>query len=247
MKWFKKLFYLLFIFFYSLSFSLAQGKIVDQQELAWNNFSLTKKIDSHISLRGELSIRRANFYKNWQQFLMRGMFYYHLKPQLKLGIGSSYIQTFPYGKQPILTSRTDLNLFEQLLYQNKLQQLSLTHNFRLEHFFREQFAADDHGHIYKTGMKNFSKVRYQFTVKYPIHIFKNKDKVYLKLFDELHFSTTNQLKNPYFQQNRYYIGLGYRQQHLNFTIGYKNQRIYKSDKIRIENNRMLDIGINYTL
>ncbi len=247
MKLFKKLLFLLFIIFLSLSFSLAQNKIVDQQELAWNNFSLTKKINAHFSLRGELSMRRANFYKHWQQLLMRGMFYYHIKPQLKAGIGSSFIQTFPYGKQPILTSRTDVNFFEQVIYQNKLQQFSLLHNFRLEHFFREQFITDGNSSIYRSGIKSFSKLRYQFTIKYPIYILNNKNQIYLKLFDELHFSTISQWNTPYFQQNRYYIGIGYKQQHLNFTIGYKNQRIHKSDRIRIENNRMLDIGINYTL
>lgn len=226
----------------------AQDKVIDNQELAWNNCSITKKIKNKFSLRGELSIRRSDFYKNWQQFLTRGMIYYHLKPQLKIGIGSSYITTYPYGKQPILTKRKDLNFFEQAILKNKVEKLTLVHNVRIEYFFREQFTTNNKGEISKSGTKNFSKLRYQLTLKYPIKVLENKDQFYVKVFDEIHFSTISNFANPYFQQNRYYIGLGFKShQHFNLTVGYKNQHIYKSDNIRVENNRILDMGVNYTL
>lgn len=246
MKLTKKLILLFIIAITCIEFSYAQDKIIDKQELAWNNFSINKKF-TKFSVRGELSIRRSDFYKNWQQFLTRGMFYYHLNSDLKVGIGSSYIETFPYGNQPIPTRRTDVNFFEQIIYKTKLQRFSFTQNARFEHFFREQFITEEDGIIYKDGIKTFSKLRYQITVNYNLKKFKNKDKLYLKAFDEIHFSTTNNWEGIYFQQNRYYLGIGYKMQHLNLTIGYKNQRIYKSDKVHIENNRMLDLGVGFII
>ena len=67
----------------------------------------------------ESQVRRADFGKNWQQFMVRPGVNYAFTPALSASLGYAYVETHPYGDYPALDTFPEHRIWQQLIYTHK--------------------------------------------------------------------------------------------------------------------------------
>jgi hypothetical protein len=108
-------------------------------------------------------------------------------------LGYAYIATDAYDELDISKgTKLENRVYQQYLYKNNIGSNSFTHRFRLEErFFPNEF-----------GLRG----RYFISLLKPLISTKgNKNKTFLSLYNELFVD----IKDPKFDRNRFYAGLGF--------------------------------------
>lgn len=202
---------------------------------SWWTYSGNHKISQKLSLHTLYSFRRNDFVANWQQSLLRLGINYHYSDKLTFTSGYDWVVTFPYGEQPIDEETTEQRVYEQIILKNTVGRFGIVHRYHLE----QRFSNNTVKH----------RFRYRFTTKIPLGKREtDKRKLFLSIFDEVFINLGEQPTGHYFDQNWFYLGLGYPFKNgLTIQIGYMNQYLIKSKKTRIENNHTPQFGLSYNL
>ncbi len=225
---------LLFLFQFS-GFTQVQK---DNQFNAWFTYSGDHKLNDNFSIHTLYSFRRNDLVKYWQQSLLRIGLSRKLTNNFIVTLGYDWVETFPYGKEPISKQTTEHRPFEQLILKNVVGRFEISHRYKLEQRLIESFS----GFIFR------NRFRYRFTLIVPINKQKLSEKTfYFSAFDEIFINTGKHINVHYFDQNWGYLGLGYQfNKYAKLAIGYMNQYLPKSDNIHIENNHTLMISWGYS-
>jgi len=220
-------------------FSVFAQKQVDNQFNSWWTYAGDHKIANKFSVHTFYSFRRNEFVKNWQQSLLRLGLNYHLNDKLILTPGYDWVVNFPYGEQPLPKQITEQRIFEQLIVKYKVGRISFIHRFK----FEQRFVDLRKDYIL------LQRFRYKLAVNIPIN--KNSmgdNTLFLSASNELFISYGKGTINNYFDQNRGYIGIGYKFDKVKtISLGYMNQYLLKKDNIHVENNHTLMLGFNYNM
>ncbi len=163
---------------------------------------------------------------------------YKLNDKLILTPGYDWAINFPYGKQPIATKIIEQRIFEQLIFKNKVGRMDFIHRFKIV----QRFINLGNDFIIR------QRFRYKFEVNIPFNNnFMSDGTLFLSVSNELFIAYGQGTKKQYFDQNRAYIGLGYKFNKIKtISLGYMNQYILKRDGINVESNHTLMLGFNYS-
>jgi hypothetical protein len=209
----------------------------------WSNINHVQ-ISKKWELSTETHIRRTQGLAEWQQLLIRPAINFQVNTPLKLSVGYTFIQSFPYGNQPIVVRTPENNVWEQLTLSHSVGRLKLAHRYRLEHRFIGTPVRK--GHAYQIdGMHYAQRFRYRITGVLP---FGKQEKGFAKFFDEAWIHLEDNLMPRAFNQNWLYLGLGY---HLSswsaIEVGYLHQSLSKGDGIHFESNPTLQSTLCFYL
>ena len=213
---------------------------IDDNSHFWGVYTGTIKVAKHWGIHSEFQWRRHNFIQSWQQNLSRIGVNYHLNDNVILTAGYGYIQTFPYGSQPINHFDkvvSENRLWQQLQLNHSLGRFSFNHRYRLEQRWTEKWLDKNQqdGYLYTN--------RFRYFVRATVPISKSKlepKAFFLTAFNELFINFGHNIKSNVFDQNRFFVGLGYQlTKSTSFQMGYLNQLIEKSNGILFENNHTL--------
>ncbi len=209
-------------------------KQVDQQFNSWWTYSGNHKLTEKWGIHRLYSCRRNDFVKNWQQSLLRLGMNYQLDKNLTATLGYDWVETFPYGKQPIAKQTKEQRIFEQLMLKNKVGIFNLKHRYKLEQLFSN------------ANLKH--RFRYRFVISAPLGKKKIEDNTFFfTIFDEIFINLGGDTKGQVFNQNWIYTAVGYKlNKKTSFKIGYMNQFLMKSDNVHIESNNTLQIGFSHS-
>ncbi|MFT6360032.1 MAG: hypothetical protein ACJAYJ_004269 [Saprospiraceae bacterium] len=224
-----------------LSLVLSYFNIVDlsaqknNQLNSWWTYSGNHKVAQKISLHTLYSFRRSNFVADWQQSLLRIGINYHYSDKLIFTPGYDWVVIFPYGEQPIGKETTEQRIYEQIVLKNTVGRLGIVHRYHLE----QRFSNNTVQH----------RFRYRLTTKIPLGKNEtNKQHLFLSIFDEVFVNLGEQPTGHYFDQNWFYVGLGYPFKNgLTIKMGYMNQYLVKFDNRHIENNHTPQFALSYDL
>ncbi len=210
----------------------------DNQFNSWFTYSGNHKMNEKYSIHTLYSFRRNDFVKNWQQSLLRLGINREIKENLIVTLGYDWVETFPYGEQPIAKQETEHRPFEQIILKNAVGRFKITHRYRLE----QRFIENNSTYLFR------NRLRYRFILTVPLNHKKMGGKTfYFAAFDELFISVGKSIGSHYFNQNWAYLGIGYQfNEKTKMSIGYMNQYLPKNDDIRIENNHTLNIGFSHS-
>lgn len=203
------------------------------QFTSWWGYSGTHRLSDKVSFSTLYSWRRTDFVKNWQQSLLRLGLNYHYNDKLVLTAGYDWVETYPYGEQPIAKQTREQRSFQVITVKNNIDRVKLKHRYRLEQ-------------RYSNG--NFlNRFRYRFTTSFPLNK-PTEDQIgwSFVVFDEafIHLGKVNE--GRYFNQNWLYGGISAKLQNgLSLKLGYMNQYLVKGDGMRVENNHTLQVGVGY--
>jgi len=174
-----------------------------------------QKINENWNIQSDFQYRDYRFFGQRNQLLARAGIGYNLKENNhNILLGYAYIATDAYAELDISKgTKLENRVYQQYLYKNNIGSNSFTHRFRLEErFFPNEFGL---------------RARYFISLLKPISSTKgNKNKTFLSLYNELFVD----IKDPKFDRNRFYAGLG-------FGI---------SESLRIETGYMIQAQKNIT-
>jgi hypothetical protein len=119
----------------------------------------------------------------------------------------------------------------------------------LEQRFIEKATLSPEGEKVVDGFKFRQRARYRFLVTVPITKKTLEDNtLFFAAYDEPFLGFGKGIATNFLDQNRLYFALGWRfDKDFNVQLGYLNQRVMKSDGVRIENNNTMQLGLTYNL
>ncbi len=225
-------------------------KIISDQTNAWVIYFGNHRLTEHFGIHTEYQWRRADFFNDWQQSLLRLGVDYYAKNNTQLTAGYGWIKSYQYGDQPIVHDLNEHRIWEQFIMKSKLCRFDVQHRYRLEQRFIENWVKDlltnefnCEGYLFR------QRVRYLCRATIPISRKEMKDNtLFLSFYDEVFLGFGKGIAKNILDQNRLYGAIGWKfNSNFNVQLGYLNQFVVKSDGIKSERNHTFQIGITYNL
>lgn len=215
----------------------------DNNANIWLNYFGDHRLnDSPWSLHLDSQVRRADFGKNWQQFLIQPGVNYNLTDKITTSAGYGYMETDRYGDFPIPFDLPEHRIWEQISIPTKLLGVTWQHRFRMEQRFLGTPIASAPP-VGAFGFRYENRFRYRLQTFAPLD-FLNLPNGYFRCYDELFFNVGQDVAKNDFDQNRAYIGLGCSLgSHLGCEIGFMEQTLQHRDGVVWENNHTLMISL----
>ena len=207
------------------------------------------RLSERWGLHTEYQWRRADFFNDWQQYLVRFGVDYYAKNGSQVTGGYAFIRTYQYGEQQVAHNFNEHRIWEQLILKSKAGRLDFQHRYRLEQRFLENWVKDASGDYNLDGFLFRQRVRYRLLVTMPLSKKEMADKtLFMAVYDEPFLGFGKGIGKNILDQNRLYFALGWRfNSNFNIQFGYLNQYIVKKDGIQAERNHTLQLGLTYNL
>jgi hypothetical protein len=209
----KKIFILIATSLISLT-SFSQTKLIEQRDMTWLGYFNQTRFTDKSGLWTDLHWRlNDNFVNETSAILVRVGYMYYLSDKTKLTFG------YCFQDQPGHNGATDVlehRPWQQIQWTEKKSWFSMMQWIRVEQRYR------------KVGDADFSflshRIRYNLALMVPLNRKEIMPKtVFFATNNEVFVNLGKNIVNNYFDQNRFFVGLGYQfTTHLNAQLGYMN-------------------------
>lgn len=201
---------------------------------AWHTVVLKHNLNDKFVIKNELHVRRTQFYKDWQQFLIRPAIEYKLNNRVSLSSGYTFITNYTNFDNSL-----EHNIWEEVVLYNPVKQLKISHRFRFEQRFAQAFFDE--------SFKHSNRLRYRLTLKHNLFKTKNDNAISATVFNELWLHTGNGIQPTSINQNWVYVGLDFPiQTKTKFSVGYLNTSSPAPDNIVYKNN-IIQLSLSATI
>lgn len=190
------------------------------QNSGWFALFNSTKLTDKWGLAFDFQVRSADNWGYIRNVLVRPGITYYLNEKSNITAGYLYVPSFS-RQLDVKSSLLEQRIWEQFIYNHKLKSAFVTHRARLEQRFIETNTADN---IFA------QRLRYFVRLVQPLGVYHERfDKgVFLALQDEVFLNVQNKelLNDHFFDQNRFYIAIGYRvSKKIDIEGGYLNQYV----------------------
>ncbi len=232
---------LILIFTITLGAQSARGG-GDHNASLWLNYFGDHPIqNSPWQIHLDTQIRRADYGRQWQQFLIQPGINYEINDRVKLGLGYGYMETDPYGDHPVPFELPEHRIYEQISVDTPLWGQNWQHRFRWEQRFLgtpTSLTATD----YRFRFEN--RFRYRLQTIMSMRCLGGSE-IYLRLYDEVFVNVGSDVAHNHFDQNRAYIGIGKRiRKHIKCEFGFMEQTLQQRSGSVWENNHTLIFSLS---
>jgi hypothetical protein len=216
---------------------------------AWLMYFGDHKFSDRLGVHLEAQFRRYDRGASPQQLLLRTGLNYHFSPQVFATVGYCFVETYPYGDQPVRATFPEHRLWEQIQIKSQAGPFEWVNRLRLEQRFSQLPVSDDGG-VYEPRdavYTNRARILNRFSIPFRGKTIEDKS-LYATVYDEVFINFGKNVAANFFDQNRLYAAIGYRIPKVGrLEIGYMYQTIHKADGIKIEQNHTLQVGLSSTL
>ena len=213
---------------------------------SWNTINIQKKLNNKWSVNTELNLRRTNFLRDWEQFIIRPFIHYTFENDLDLSVGYSYIKHYSYSDFSRPIDIIENNIFQQLIIKHKFSKFLLDHRLRFEERFQQQIVEITPNVFITDGVTYKNRFRYKFQIGILLESFGLPRNISLVLYDEVHLDFGNGLRPEKLVQNWMFLGLSFRaSEHINIRTGYHD--IYAKRSELFINNRIWETTFTYKI
>ena len=177
------------------------GRITDRNQISWPQLFMTIRLNKHLDVHGEYQWRRTNGFRNGQQCLFRTALQYRFNEQVSAQIGYAWVETYSYGDYPIAANGRfpEHRLYQQLLLQQPLNRLRITHRFRTEQRFLGKIKPGTQREVEDWVYLN----RFRYMIRAQQQLFaKKQTRFYCAVADELFIGAGEKIGLNVFDQNR---------------------------------------------
>jgi len=202
------------------SFTLiAQNKTVHSREQLWFGYFNQTRITNKFGLWMDVHYRLTdNFIERPFQLIIRPALNFYIKDNVRLQTGYAYVAHFP--AKGMETTRPEHRPWQQIWWNQKYNGFTTLQWLRLEERFTGIVVNDE----LQSGYNFNYRLRYNFSFFIPL---KGKELVpktpFIALIDEVFINFGNKIVYNTFDQNRFFIGVGYQiTSHMNVQTGYMN-------------------------
>jgi hypothetical protein len=210
----------------------------EQNSVGWFLSANTIKVSDKWSVHAEFQLRSTAKWEHVGNILLRGGLNYHVNKKQIATAGFAYIPTrTTVGSNAGLLA--EHRFWQQYIINQNIGNTVLQHRFRLEERFVSKGKLE-HDEVvnqerkYSTRLRYFARAVIPFNKQQP---FTNG--AFLSLQEEIMANITDKqnVNNHFFDQNRAFIGLGYRaSKKLDFEIGYMNQYVQRATSPNVMNH-----------
>jgi hypothetical protein len=194
----------------------------------WFFLSHTQKLTGKWSYMMDVQLRSSTQFKYLQNVLVRPGLLYQLTDQQSVGVGYTYFVTWDRS-EGTETFEPENRIFEQYIHRLKIGRLIVNNRFRLE----QRFIQNEENNVFS------QRIRHQLQARFHLNSDKEfENGLYINLQNEIFLNVQNQDKvnDHFFDQNRPYLGLGYRiNKKLEIELGYYHRYQIKEDSRLNEN------------
>jgi len=216
---------------------------------AWFMYFGDHKFSDRLGVHLEAQFRRHDWGASPQQLLLRTGLNYHFSPQVFATVGYCFVETYPYGDQPVRATFPEHRLWEQVQIKSQAGPFEWVNRLRLEQRF-SQIPVSDNSGVFEPGdavYTNRARILNRFSIPFRGKTIEDKS-LYATVYDEVFINFGKHVAANLFDQNRLYAAFGYRIPQVGrLEIGYLYQVILKPDGIKIEQNHTLQAGLSSTL
>ncbi|MEO9892246.1 DUF2490 domain-containing protein [Aurantibacter sp.] len=171
---------------------------------SWVVISGNNKISNRLSIPTVGILRHYKMFENYEFSFFRTGLTYKVNNNFYVSGGAAYLDSDPYVESATAMPNRQIWIYEEVTYLSKIKKVSISNRVRLE----SRWISNSEN-IYVND-----RIRYRLQGKFPL-----TENFYLKSYNEIFIN----LKSPYFNQNRFFCGLGYRfSKNLLLDIGYLN-------------------------
>ncbi|MBV6520768.1 MAG: hypothetical protein MNPFHGCM_00886 [Gemmatimonadaceae bacterium] len=190
----------------------------------------------------DVSIRRSGPVREMYAAFARGGITYEITPAVKIAVGVSRSETWPYGEMPIAYRTPERRLWEQLQLTHSVGRVGLSHRYRVEQRWQGKKELPDDA---VSDWVRVNRFRYQIRATVPLEGATLDDgEWYVSGANELLIAFGSNVQYNIFDQNRAAISFGYRVgKSLRLEAGYLEQLSLKSDGRRLEDNHTLTFSL----
>lgn len=179
---------------------------------ATNTWFMTKhkfRLSDRWSGAVEVHERLAGFLDNQGFFIVRPSIGFALQKEVIASVGYSHINATPFDPYPLPVSRSENNMWEQLFFNFKTGKTKIQNRIRQEHRWIDHVAYED-TIPYLDGSSDFTnRFRFRIIAIRDLITFKNEDKLFVKVFDEIWLSQPKGILPKNLARNWFYAGFGY--------------------------------------
>jgi hypothetical protein len=203
----------------------------------------TVRIGKKTSIHSDIQWRSTDEIKQTQTLLLRSGLNYHLNKKVILTAGYAFISNKRVVSN-VAGFAPEHRIWEQLLYNHKLNKIFTSHRFRIEQrFIGKSIVLNNElkndGSAYANRFRYFIRNILPLTNETSFH-----KGVFAALQNEVfvNFGNTSNVNGKFFDQNRLYLAMGYRlSTKADLEVGYMNQYI-NGKGTTFTNNHVLQLA-----
>lgn len=224
--------------------SLASAETDDNGSLWLNYFGDHPVAETPWALHLDMQVRRADYGRVWQQFLVQPGIVYDINEKVKVAGGYGFMETHPYGDHPVPFDFPEHRIWEQISFTSKLLGVDWQHRFRLEQRFLGTPDGTPAGLLVENYDYRFeNRFRYRLQTVLPLRCLGDAG-YYLRVYDEVFLNFGGDVARNHFDQNRAYIGVGRPiQKHFRVELGFMEHLLQQRNGEIWENNHTLMFSI----
>ena len=231
---------------FALAFLSINGQQKQTHYSSWNSINIKKTFNTQWFANAEFNIRRTNFLKDWEQFIIRPFIHYKLEKAVDFALGYSYIKNYNYSNFSTPIDVIEHNTFQQLTINHQLSKYTFNHRLRFEERFQQNVVEFEPDRYEIEGTKYKNRFRYKFQIAIPLKIFNPNKKLNFVVYDEAHLDFGNGLRPEKLDQNWMFFGVSFSAtKDIKIRSGYHD--IYINRENNSINNQIWETTITYNI
>ncbi len=218
-------------------------KQINTHQQGWLGYFNQTRLTNKFGLWLDVHARRIDWLERWNTVLVRPGVTYYVNDHVRLTAGYAFVQHYPPSGQ--LTIRPEHRAWQQVLWTSRSKKLQTQQWVRLEQRYNRKIANDQ----LQEGYTFNYRFRYLIALFVPLKgDFIQKGVPFLAFNDEVHINAGKQITYNHFDQNRFFVGLGYQfTKSLNAQLGYMNLFQQLPAGNRFNNNHVLRLFFFHNL
>ncbi len=212
----------------------------------WTMVNVKYPLAKKVNLFAEGQVRSQRTYIDFNYWEFKVFAHYIVNDHFFIGGGiGNYHQYLDYENFGHHQKQTEARVWLEMVTKNTIGRFNFEHRYRAEDRMINKWnaSADRYDHNY--GNKNDEdryRFRYRMQLNIPINHAKMENKtVYFNISDEIHLTQ----KRPFFNQNRFFTGFGYKINNIQIQAGLMHQFLYGTTFERRKN--YFQLTFNFTI
>jgi hypothetical protein len=210
-------------------------KDINQHQQGWLGYFNQTRLTNKFGFWFDVHARRIDWLERWNTLMIRPGVTYYVNDHVRLTAGYALVGHYPAAG--LATIRPEHRAWQQVLWTSRSKKLQTQQWVRLEQRFNRKIANDQLQEGY-----NFNyRFRYLLALFVPLKgDFIQKGVPFIAFNNEVHINAGKQITYNHFDQNRFFVGLGYQfSKTVNAQLGYMNLFQQLPAGNRFNNNHVL--------
>lgn len=213
---------------------------------SWTTANVKYELSPKVNLFAEGQFRSQRTYNDFNYWELKTFAHYIVNENFFIGGGiGNYHQYLDYENFGHHQKQTEFRIWQEMVIKNSVKRFNFEHRYRVEQRFINKWNPETRSYQRNYG-SDYDEDRFRFRYRIQLNVPLNHAKMQKNTF---YFNTSNEIhlthKKPFFNQNRFFTGFGYKMEHMQIQAGLMHQFLNGNSFQRTKN--YLQVTFNYTI